>query len=285
MEGFVGAGRMGRPMVRRLVTAGHRVRVYARGAETREALARDGADPVASPPPRRAELRSCSSACSPTPRYGRSAWTAGSSRLSPPDRCSPYTPPVTRARSGSWAGRGVDVVDVPVSGGPHDIRAGRLTVFAGGERPAVERVLPALDAYADTVLHVGGLGAGQSVKLVNNAVFAAQLGLLAQAVRLGELLGVEERVLLDALSRGSGASNAAVASAARGGVGGLAVSAGAFLRKDLAVVTDLAGELGLPLGPLGPAIRALWELLPTDGDSRLVRNGKSGPEVRQRYSR
>jgi hypothetical protein len=48
-------------------------------------------------------------------------------------------------------------------------------------------------------------------------------------------------------------------------VGGLVVSAGAFLRKDLAVVTGLTGELGLSLGPLEPAVRALGELLPVDG--------------------
>ncbi|MFD5296374.1 NAD(P)-dependent oxidoreductase [Streptomyces mutabilis] len=264
--GFVGAGRMGRPMVRRLVRAGHRVRVYARGAETREALARDGAEPVASlaAAARGAQVLFV---CVLTDAQVREVCLDGRlfSALPAGSVLAVHTTGDPRTVR-ELAGRGVDVVDVPVSGGPHDIRAGRLTVFAGGERPAVERVLPALDAYADTVLHVGALGAGQSVKLVNNAVFAAQLGMLAQAVRLGELLGVEERVLLDALSRGSGASNAAVASAARGGVGGLAVSAGAFLRKDLAVVTDLAGELGLPLGPLGPAVRALWELLPTDGD-------------------
>ncbi|MFF9204099.1 NAD-binding protein [Streptomyces sp. NPDC014986] len=99
------------------------------------------------------------------------------------------------------------------------------------------------------------------MKLLNNAVFAAQSGLLAEAVRLGGRLGIEEGVLLDALSHGSASSNASVTSAVRGGVGGPAVSAGAFLRKDLAVVTDLAGELGLSLGPMEPAVRALEELL------------------------
>ncbi|HWU08173.1 MAG TPA: NAD(P)-dependent oxidoreductase [Streptomyces sp.] len=264
--GFVGSGRMGRPMVRRLVEAGHRVRVYARGAEARRALARDGAEPVAS---LAAAVRGAEAlfVCVLTDAQVREL--CFDEELLPVLLGGPVLavhttgdPRTVRA----LADRGVDVVDAPVSGGPHDIEAGRLTVFAGGERHAVERVLPALNAYADPVLHVGGPGAGQSVKLLNNALFAAQLGLLAQASRLAGRLGVEEGVLLDALSHGSASSNASTASAARGGVGGLAVSAGAFLRKDLRVVTRLAGELGLSLGAMEPAVRALGELLPVDGD-------------------
>ena len=77
------------------------------------------------------------------------------------------------------APHGVDVVDAPVSGGPHNAAAGALTLFVGGAEEAVARVRPVLGCYGDPVLHVGPLGAGQKVKLVNNALFAAQLGLLS----------------------------------------------------------------------------------------------------------
>ena len=53
------------------------------------------------------------------------------------------------------AARGVDVVDAPVSGGPHDVAAGRVTLFVGGEDDAVTRVRPLLSTYGDPVLHVG----------------------------------------------------------------------------------------------------------------------------------
>jgi 3-hydroxyisobutyrate dehydrogenase-like beta-hydroxyacid dehydrogenase len=88
----------------------------------------------------------------------------------------------------------------------------------GGAEADVERVRPVLGAYGDPVLYVGPLGAGQGVKLVNNALFAANIGLLADAVRLGERLGVDEAVLLTALPHGSAASRALAALPRTGGL-------------------------------------------------------------------
>jgi NAD binding domain of 6-phosphogluconate dehydrogenase len=70
----------------------------------------------------------------------------------------------------------IDVVDSPVSGGPHNAAARALTAFVGGAEEAVARVRPVLSCYRDPVLHVGPLGDGPKVKLVNNALFAAQSG-------------------------------------------------------------------------------------------------------------
>ena len=64
----------------------------------------------------------------------------------------------------------VDVVDAPVSGGPHDIAAGTVTLFVGGSDDAVARVRPVLATYGDPILHVGPTGAGQLVKLINNTL-------------------------------------------------------------------------------------------------------------------
>ena len=67
---------------------------------------------------------------------------------------------------------------------------------------------PVLSAYGDPILHVGRTGAGQLVKLVNNTLFAAQIGLVAEGVRLGDRLGIAEPALLDALTHGSAGSRA-----------------------------------------------------------------------------
>lgn len=157
------------------------------------------------------------------------------------------------------AGRahGVDVVDAAVSGGPHDIEAGRLTLFVGGTDQAVDRVRPLLGCYGDPVLHVGPTGAGQKTKLVNNALFAAQIGLLVESIRLGERLGLPESTLLAALRHGSAASRVLNLVAAGGSVASFVEVAGDFVGKDVAVVRGIAEELGGGLGALDDVIEKI----------------------------
>jgi len=152
---------------------------------------------------------------------------------------------------------GIDVVDAAVSGGPHDVAAGRLTLFVGGADEAVARVRPVLDCYADPVLHVGKAGDGQKVKLVNNALFAAQIGLLAESIRLGERLGVPESTLLAALAHGSATSRALSLVAAAGSVSSFIEVAGGFVGKDVTVVRRISEDLGSDLGALDDAVAAI----------------------------
>jgi 3-hydroxyisobutyrate dehydrogenase-like beta-hydroxyacid dehydrogenase len=151
----------------------------------------------------------------------------------------------------------VDVVDAPVSGGPHDVAAGRITLFVGGAEEAVTRVRPVLRCYGDPVVHVGPRGAGQKVKLVNNALFAGHIGLLAEAIRLGERLGVPESTLLAALAHGSATSRVLDIVAPRGSITSFIEVAGAFVGKDVAVVRRIAADLGSDLGALDDVIKAI----------------------------
>lgn len=194
--GFVGAGRMGRPMVARLVEGGHDVDAWGRSADKRRGLERLG------------------------------------------------------ARAGT-----IDVIDAPVSGGPHDVAAGTLTLFVGGTEDAVTRVRPALGCYGDPILHVGPSGAGQKVKLVNNALFAGHIGLLAESIRLGEQLGVPEPTVLAALAQGSATSRVLDIVNARGSIASFIEVAGEFVGKDVAVVRDIAEKLGSDLGALDDVIQ------------------------------
>jgi len=154
----------------------------------------------------------------------------------------------------------VDVVDAPVSGGPHDIAAGRVTLFVGGANETVARLRPVLRCYGDPVLHVGPTGAGQKVKLVNNALFAGQIGLLAESVRLGEHLGVSESTLLAALGHGSATSRVLDIVAAGGSVESFIQVAGEFVGKDVAVVRSIADDIGSDLGVLDDAIDIISHL-------------------------
>ena len=257
--GFVGTGRMGRPMVRRLIEAGHEVRALGRSAETRALLADDGARVVADV----AEVGAGADAvlvCVYTDEQVRDvcldsellAGMPGGSIVVVHTTGSPHTAEAIAMR----AAPGIAVIDSPVSGGPHDVAAGRLTLFVGGADDTVARVRPVLQSYGDPVLHVGPLGAGQRVKLVNNALFAAQIGLLADSVRLARQLGVDESVLLGALPHGSAASRALAGAVARGSVAMFTEAVGDFLRKDVDVARKVAAELGADLATLGDAINA-----------------------------
>jgi 3-hydroxyisobutyrate dehydrogenase-like beta-hydroxyacid dehydrogenase len=167
------------------------------------------------------------------------------------------SPKTIEAIAASAASYGVDVVDAAVSGGPHDIAAGRLTLFVGGADDTVTRLRRLLGCYGDPVLHVGPCGAGQKVKLVNNALFAGHIGLLAESIRLGERLGVPESTLLAALAHGSATSRVLSLVAARGSVASFIEVAGDFLGKDVAVIRGIAGELGSDLGVLDDVINVL----------------------------
>jgi 3-hydroxyisobutyrate dehydrogenase-like beta-hydroxyacid dehydrogenase len=172
--------------------------------------------------------------------------------------------------------RGIEVVDAPLSGGPHDVDAGSVTLFVGASDEGLARARPALAAYGNPILHVGPTGSGQLVKLVNNAVFAANIGVVAEAVRFARELGVDETSVLTAVAQGSGSSRALLGVAAAGSVAVFARSVGEFVGKDVAVVRDVGAELGADLGVLAGAHGVLGRLLsPADRD-QLVGSGAGG---------
>lgn len=277
--GFVGAGRMGRPMVARLVAAGHDVRVLARTEPARKDLLDAGATPVGSLD-EVADGAAAVLVCVHTDGQVREvclddglvdAVPAGAV-LIVHTTGSPRTVDALVERAG---GRGIDVVDAPVSGGPHNIAAGSITVFVGGSDEALAKARPVLAAYADPILHVGARGSGQLVKLLNNAIFAANLGLIAEAVGLANQLGVAEPVLLDALRNGSAASRALDGVAARGSAALFVESVGEFIGKDVAVVRAVVGELGADLGALGTAHQILAGLVSVPEQASLLVATKS----------
>jgi 2-hydroxy-3-oxopropionate reductase len=245
-------------MVARLVDAGHHVAVLGRSAEKRTAITQLGADAVAD----LSEVTAHADAvviCVFTDEQVRQiclddgllATMSPGSVLVVHTTASPCTVETIAVRA---AEHDIDVVDAPVSGGPHNAAAGALTLFVGGADEAVTRVRPVLSCYGDPVLHVGPLGAGQKVKLVNNALFAAHIGLLSGSVELGARLGLPESTLLTALPHGSAASRVLDIVAAGGSIASFIDTAGEFVGKDVAVVRSIAAELGSDLGVLDNVI-------------------------------
>ena len=256
--GFVGVGRMGTPMVQRLVAGGHHVQALGRTDDKRAAIDALGASPVH-------ELVDVAAGadavvvcvftddqvrdlCLDGPLVG--AMSSGST-LVVHTTGSPRTAQSIAANFPT-----VGVVDAPVSGGPHDIAAGSVTLFVGGDDNAVARVHPALSTYADPILHAGTTGAGQLVKLVNNTLFAAQIGLVAEGTRLGAQFGIDESALLNALKHGSAQSRVLDMIASAGSATAFIGAVGEFIGKDVAVVRRTVAELGGDLGILGAAVDA-----------------------------
>jgi 3-hydroxyisobutyrate dehydrogenase-like beta-hydroxyacid dehydrogenase len=256
--GFVGAGRMGSPMIRRLTESGHEVRALARTDEKAESICARGAHAVGS-------LHDVGDGaeivivCVFTDEQVRQVCLDSDLVATLPAGATVVihttgSPRTARAVAGMYPD--VGIVDAPVSGGPHSVAAGDLTLFVGGADDAVERVRPVLRSYGDPILHVGDLGTGQAVKLTNNALFAAQIGLLREAVALGERLGVDEPKLLEAITHGSGSSRVGGFVAMRGSVGAFVDDTAEFIGKDVGVVRKIAAELGEDLGLLDNVIAA-----------------------------
>jgi 3-hydroxyisobutyrate dehydrogenase-like beta-hydroxyacid dehydrogenase len=102
--------------------------------------------------------------------------------------------------------RGILFLNAPVSGGGPAATTKALTVMCGGTDEAFARARPVLESFAGLLLHLGGAGAGQRAKLVNNALMAANMGLAHAALHAGEALGIARDALAELIKQSSGRS-------------------------------------------------------------------------------
>jgi 3-hydroxyisobutyrate dehydrogenase-like beta-hydroxyacid dehydrogenase len=104
------------------------------------------------------------------------------------------------------AERGIDFMDAPVTGSSPKAEDATLTIMAGGAPAAFERARPLFEAMGELVVHVGELGQGQLVKVINNAVAAANTAVAAEALLAARLAGADLDALVKVMGAGSGAS-------------------------------------------------------------------------------
>lgn len=251
--GFIGLGRMGRPMCRHLIDAGHDVVVHNRTRTREDSLVALGAEPAGSP----GELASrCDAvlACLPSLDATRQVFLAPDgvvARAAPGSVLvdhSTISPALAREVAEAAGQRGLSFLDAPVSGGPAGAEAGTLTIMAGGDPAAFRTVQPLLDAMGGNVRHVGPVGAGSVVKLVNQLLTFVHATAAAEAFLLGRAGGAGPGDLLPILETAWGASTMLL----RGGekYEKRDFDAGAPLRlfeKDMGLVRELAKDAGLEL--------------------------------------
>ena len=166
------------------------------------------------------------------------------------------SPRTVEALARAGARSGIGVIDAAVSGSPADVRAGRLTLLVGGDGQALEACRPALSTYADPIIHLGDLGNGMRVKLVNNALLAANVQLAVEAARVAEQLGIPAAAAIEAITHCSGTTRVLGMAAAAGSPAALRSGMARFISKDVTVAEAVAAELGADLGLLGVVARA-----------------------------
>jgi 3-hydroxyisobutyrate dehydrogenase-like beta-hydroxyacid dehydrogenase len=250
---------MGAPMARRLLKAGHRVRVYNRSAEKARKLIADGADVAADPidaakgagvvfimVPDTPDVESVAAKIEPV---------ANGDQLI--IDMSTIAPTAERAIAARMRAKGAEYLDAPVSGGETGAIEGTLTIMVGGAVAAFDRARPLLEALGKRITYMGESGAGQVTKLANQIAVALALEAAAEALLFARKGGLDPARVLDAIGAGAAGSwqlsNLGPKIIARDYRPGFFVK---LLRKDLRLVTEAAARNALTL----PGLRMMTSM-------------------------
>ena len=204
--GFIGLGAMGLPMTCHLLAAGHDVTVASRSRPPIDAAlaagASDGNDPAGVVGASEITLL-----CVPDSPDVVSVLDAALPSLAPGKivvDTSTIDPGVERAQHERVTAAGASYLDAPLSGGTVGAENGTLTVMVGGNVDVLEAARPAIEPFAGLIVHTGGPGFGQIVKLCNQLVYAAQMLAVAEACTFAVKEGVDLGVVYDVLTHSTG---------------------------------------------------------------------------------
>ncbi|HIK89899.1 MAG TPA: NAD(P)-dependent oxidoreductase [Dehalococcoidia bacterium] len=257
--GFVGVGKIGRPMAMQLLGAGFELMVFDSDAGALVAFERTSAAVAGS----LAELVSeCDIVCLCLPGpveveqvvLGEggieSLIEAGiKSGMLLVDHTT-NSPEVVRLVGDRLAARGAFVIDAPISGGVEGAADGTLTTLVGGDSEQVLRARPLLEAFSTAVVHVGELGAGTVAKLMNNLACYAMDQVIGECLTIGVKAGIGADRLLGALQqaaigKGGNLHVRLPDTFMKGDFDARFTLAGAF--KDIGLAVELAEEVGVPV--------------------------------------
>lgn len=269
--GFLGLGRMGQPMARRLVQAGHRVAAYDLRDEAVAAARAGGASAAASIREAAAEADVIITMLPDGPAveqvvYGRDGLMATARRGATLIEMTSSHPSVTRRVAAELGARGVGVLDAPVSGGVRGAEQGTLCVMVGGPRALLESERALLECFG-RIVHVGEApGDGDVAKTINNLMSATTIWSAVEAVALARRAGLDPERMLEAVNRSTGRSYTTEHKVAqhmlpRRFTAGFTV---AQYLKDLDICLDVAAGLDVPM-VLGDTVRQAWRAAAQSG--------------------
>jgi len=211
---FLGLGAIGAPMAKHLAKAPFELAVWNRTAAKATAFAAEGGPVRAASSAREAAAKAeVVITCLPTSADveslldGKDGLLAGLEKGSVLVDCTSGDPAGSRRIAAKVAERGVAFIDAPVSGGVVGAQRGQLTVMVGGDAAALERARPVLQAFAGKIVHCGGVGTGDALKAVNNALLAIHIWSCAEGLAALAKMGVSASTALDVINASSGRSN------------------------------------------------------------------------------
>jgi 3-hydroxyisobutyrate dehydrogenase len=204
--GFIGLGYMGSRIARRLLGAGHPLVVFNRNRAQSEAFGTYGAEIAGSP----GELASSTPiilSCLADEQAVRGVYLGIGGVL---DYAAPGTivvemstiaPATSREIYQAGRARGIDTLDVAISGSTLAAESGALTLFGGGEHDTFEAVTDIFPVIAKQWFYMGQTGSGVAMKLAVNTLLGVGMQAIAEAVALGRALGIERDLLLETLAK------------------------------------------------------------------------------------
>ena len=275
--GFIGLGIMGKPMAHNLIKAGFPLTFYARREEVIQEMTAAGAVSVASPKMVAESTDIVVTIVTADPQVrevmlGKEGLIEGAGEGKLVVDMSTISPLTIREIAEIAERKGVHVVDAPVSGGDTGAVAGTLTIIAGGRKEDFERCRSIFEAMGnpDNIFHVGPVGTGMTVKMVNQFIGGINIAAVAEGLVLGIKAGADPEVMSQVISVSSGNSALFQARAKDYMLKGF-FEAGFFLdlmKKDVGIGISMAEAMNLPT-PIGAAAYQMYKAASSQGAGKL----------------
>jgi len=272
---FLGLGVMGYPMAGHLARAGHQITVYNRTFAKAQAWAKEFGGTAKATPREAAQGASIVFACVGNDDDLRSITLGADGALAGMQPGAIFvdhttaSADVARELYGAARNLGLGFVDAPVSGGQAGAQNGALTVMCGGDQAAFDAVKPVAMAFSRAFTLMGGSGAGQLTKMVNQICIAGLVQGLSEAIAFGQKAGLNMEQVLDVIGKGAAQSwqmdNRGKTMVADKFDFGFAVD---WMRKDLGLVLDEAKRNGARL-PVTALVDQFYADVQAMGGNRL----------------
>jgi 3-hydroxyisobutyrate dehydrogenase-like beta-hydroxyacid dehydrogenase len=209
--GFIGLGAMGIPMSQRLLEAGYPLAVYDVRKEAIEAIVKKGAQGASSP---KEVAEKCRKVITIVPNsdaveqvvFGAGGLLEGMKAGDVLMEMTSAYPPSTLKVSQALAGKAVNMIDAPVSGGVVGAVAGTLSVMVGGDEKIFESCRPILSVMGKNLFYIGGIGFGHALKAINNFLSATTLAATSEAIILASKMGISPQRAVEVLAVSTGRS-------------------------------------------------------------------------------